>query len=796
MTCFHLDQFYAHTTKDSSPWEPLFTRFSTTDPDDPKSACSGNNGAPCLHCINLEPQHGHLNKVAYLSANFAANMFPEGPDRESARQWGYLTGLWHDLGKYSPEWQEYLKSKADIHQPEASGAPLKKEDHTTAGAKHAVSISALGHMIATAIAGHHAGLLDARHESHACLEKRLQKSFGNEIPNIVAPDEITNNSLPPLSSFLTNLPRGKDSNFALAFFQRMIFSCLVDADFLATESFMSPKLSSSRASHQSDIFSQALKLLQNKITSFGSPPPDDKVANARANVVADCTAAADSPSGIFTLTVPTGGGKTLSSLNFALRHAIKHQKKRIIYVIPFTSIIEQNASVFRDLLATLGEEVIIEHHSNLSPDAEQNQTITSRLAAENWDAPIIVTTAVQFYESLYAAKTTKSRKLHNIANSVVILDEAQCLPTQYLEPCLRVLRELSENYHTTTVLCTATQPAVAKSSDFPIGFPGSNEIIKDPQKLYADLNRVNVTYRGQLSDETISSEIAQATQALCIVNTRKHAHRLFKLLPGNTKENFHLSTLMCPQHRLQVLANARKRLNEKLPVRLISTQLIEAGVDVDFPIVYRSMAGLDSIAQAAGRCNREGKIVIGQAHVFHSEHIKSERYFADTACVGHEFLDLHTDDPLGTEAVQGYFNKYYHQNRNHWDAKHILDDFEFGGSPDLPFIFNYRTAAEKFNLIENKQIPIIIPWDDVSKDLIKNKLCNETISLHRDLLRGLQRYTVQIYDNDYYKNQHQFQSVRDGEFHILICPETHYSDQFGLNLTDEAPNSNTLICSS
>ncbi|MFC7339136.1 CRISPR-associated endonuclease Cas3'' [Haloferula chungangensis] len=791
--------FYAHsrTSPDGTPlppseWESLLTPFGEVDSSDPEKACSGTNADPCPHCESLHPRHGHLNKVAHLVARFAGNMFPKGEIRDSVRQWGYLAGLWHDLGKFSCEWQSYLASKADTHQSEASGSPQKKEDHTTAGAKHAVSISPLGHLIATAMAGHHSGLLDARAEG-ASLENRLRKTFGDEISHVQAPTELTETQLPDLPGFLTNLPNSKSSYFSLSFFQRLLFSCLVDADFLATEAFMNPSQAKDRPVTDNEIFKRALDLLEEKITAFGTPSQTDKVARARATVVSDCTNAASHSPGIFTLTVPTGGGKTLSSLNFALRHALAHDKRRIIYVIPFTSIIEQNATVFRELLSPLVEDIIIEHHSNLSPEIESNQTETSRLAAENWDAPIIVTTAVQFYESLYAAKTSRSRKLHNIANSVVVLDEAQCLPIQYLDPCLRVLRELSTNYHTTTVLCTATQPAVAVSEDFPIGFPDSKEIIQDTGKLFSDLDRVKVTYRGSLDDSTIAGEIATASQALCIVNTRAHARKLFELLPAAPGENHHLSTLMCPQHRLKVLATVRQRLKDKLPVRLISTQLIEAGVDVDFPLVFRSMAGLDSIAQAAGRCNREGKLNQGQVHIFHSEHIASERYFADTAAVGHEFLDLHANDPLGTAAVQGYFNKYYHQQRNQWDTKGILDDFQFGGSPELPFLFNYRTAADKFRLIENNQIPVIIPWNDEAKALCKD-LRNESIPLHRKLLRALQRYTVQIYENEFTKNHDQFESCRDGQFHILTCPETHYSDQFGLNLSDEASNTSVLIC--
>lgn len=774
--------FYAHTAPPSDPWEPLFTPFGSAT-DDPAEACSGQNASPCPHCESLHHQHGHLNKVAHLTAKFSAEMFPEGSARETARQWGFLAGLWHDLGKFSTEFQRYLATASDPHSDEV----LQKIDHTTAGAKHAVATSPLGHFIATAIAGHHAGLLDTRHASHASLEKRLSKTFGKEIPNILAPSEITNHPFPPLPDFL----KQTSPHFSSSFFQRILFACLVDADFLATEAFMNPAQADLRSSLTSSIFPQALELLGKKIASFGTKPLGDKVEQSRSTVHADCRLAAGLSPGIFTLTVPTGGGKTLSSLGFALRHAIAHGKQRIIYVIPFTSIIEQNASVFNELLLPLGDDVVLEHHSNLSPEKE---TTSSRLASENWDSPIIVTTAVQFYESLYANKTSHSRKLHNIANSIVILDEAQCLPVNYLTPCLRVLEELSSQYHTTTVLCTATQPSVAKSPDFPIGFKNSTEIIRDTGALFAALARVKINYRGPLADETIADELAKAPQILCIVNTRKHAQTLFEALPDCLEENYHLSTLMCPQHRLQVLSTVRKRLAEELPTRLICTQLIEAGVDIDFPSVYRSMAGLDSIAQAAGRCNREGKLTVGHVHVFHSEHVASERFFAQTANVGHEILDLHATDPLSTSAVQAYFHKYYHQQKDRWDAKDILGEFKYSPSDKkLPLIFNYRTAAENFKLIENTQVPIIIPWDDQSKNLCDN-LRNDSIPLHRNLLRGLQRYTVPIHENQFRNNHHQFESIRDGQFNVLICPETHYDENFGLNLKDEAPNAKNLIC--
>jgi CRISPR-associated endonuclease/helicase Cas3 len=773
-------KFYAHThpdfpnSKDAEKhWEPLFTPFGGKEAD-----CQREN---CEKCRDRNPTHGHLNKVAFWTAKFAAEMFaPDSPESQSAHAWGYLTGLWHDLGKFSHDFQKYLSTASDTHASEIRG----KIDHTTAGAQLAIlKHKAFGHIIANAIAGHHSGLLDSR-STGASLEKRFLK----EIPTTTdIPPELLAESIPSPPLFLAS----KDNAFPLSFFQRMLFSCLVDADFLATESFMNPAQAALRPEKSKDVFVMALSLLEAKIDDFGVP--ETNVAKARSTVLENCLEKATESPGLFTLTVPTGGGKTLSSLAFAIRHAITHGQRRIIYVIPFTSIIEQNAAVFAELFAQLGPNIVLEHHSNLSPESEDKESTTSRLATENWDTPIVVTTAVQFYESCFANKTSRSRKLHNIANSVLILDEAQTLPVQYLAPCLRTLEQLSKNYRVTTVLCTATQPAIKKSTLLPIGLETPTEIISDTEALFSKLNRVQITYRNSLNDQTIASEVATAPQVLCIVNTRKHARALFQLLPQD-EGNIHLSTLMFPAHRLRKLKDARQRLTADLPVRLISTQLIEAGVDIDFPIVYRSMAGLDSIAQAAGRCNRNGNLPIGHVHVFHSEHLSSERFFRETAQVGHEILDLHANAPLSTAAIQAYFDKYYYQQKSQWDSKSIMADFLCVNDPDLPLLFQYKTAAEKFKLIENNQIPIIIPVDEISKNLVEKQLKNPSIPLHRNLLRSLQRYTVQIYENEFFKNQHQFEAVRDGQFKILICPETHYSEDFGLDLSGEAPNSQPLIC--
>jgi CRISPR-associated endonuclease/helicase Cas3 len=768
-------RFYAHTKSDADgnlrpqdEWEPLFSED-----------CEALRGGKCEKCQSLDPDHGHLNKVAHLASQFAAKMFPPGEDRESARQWGFLAGLWHDLGKFAPEWQTYLKSKADPHSDEVSG----KVDHSTAGAQFSVKTHPLfGHLIAFGITAHHCGLLDTRTNGNSCQEMRLQKK---DLPQIDdTPKFVTQRSIPRFPPFLMRIMQADRNPFSAAFYTRFLFSCLVDADFLATEAFMNPKGNLARNAPLGDALLRIDQLLAERIKAFGVPFKDDIVNQQRAKVVNDCEKAANQKPGLFTLNVPTGGGKTLSSLHFSLKHALKYGQKRIIYVVPFTSIIEQNAEVIREIIAPLQTDSftpLVEHHASLSPEKETEQ---SRLATENWDAPIVITTAVQFFESLFAAKTSRNRKLHNIANAVIILDEAQSLPVNYLTPCLRSLQELADHYNTTAVLCTATQPAVNyNASEFSIGLKNCREIIQDPQSLFDALKRVELSDIEEQTDTQLSQRILGSEQVLCIVNRRQHAQILLQLLPLDA-DRYHLSALMCPEHRSQVLATIRRRLDKRQPVRLISTQLIEAGVDVDFPVVYRSLAGLDSIAQAAGRCNRNGKQPqLGHTYIFRPEDQKAEVYLRETAQVAAQIIDLH-DDLLGREAIHHYFDLYYYRQKSRWDEKDILSNFAFDHRlTECPFRFNFRTAAENFKLIENWQSTVLIPFDEKARKLIQ-QLRNETIPLNRTLLRALQRYTVQITPKLFNQNATAFESLRDGAFHALISPELNYSQEFGLILDD------------
>lgn len=720
-----------------------------------------------------QPLDEHLKNVAEMARSFA--------DAFGAGDWGYLAGLWHDLGKYSEAFQQYLNT---VNNPDSHVSEIQARiDHSSAGAQHAAkSIDILGHLLTYVIAGHHSGLLNGR-DTGACIDARLKKK--------VEPWQHGLKELPPfiepaLPVFLQQA-LGARNAFSVAFFTRMIFSCLVDADFLDTEEAIDPERGAFRPDWPSDILAQMEGALNQHVKEM---PHEETTVNRQRTVVRNaCIEAAEEKPRLFSLTVPTGGGKTLASLAFALRHARLHGLERLIYVIPFTSIIEQNANVFRDVMTRLegyfAEEVVVEHHSNFDPDKE---TTPLRLVTENWDAPLVVTTAVQFYESLFACKTSRCRKLHRMTKSVIILDEAQTLPVDFLEPCLRVLNELTCNYGSSVVLCTATQPAIQWRNDFSIGLKNVWEIIRKPESLYRTLRRVNVMDIGKQADTEIAERMIAEKQALCIVNTRGHAGALFKAI-GEDDAHFHLSALMCPAHRTSVLDEIRRRLKEKLPCRVISTQLIEAGVDVDFPVVFRSVAGIDSIAQAAGRCNRNGTFPDkGHTYVFRSEHHSSERFFAETTNNAEQVLELY-DDALSLDAVEHYFRLYYWDQKTRWDDKKIMHDYNLLNDRAFPFSFAYARTAREFRLIEQLYRPVIIPWGDGFK------LCEQLRSIpvpSRKILRKLQRYTIQIPERTWRECMDKsiiecrLRDGKDNGFAILVSPELHYSEKIGFCLDNDA----------
>ncbi|MEI6051761.1 MAG: CRISPR-associated endonuclease Cas3'' [Opitutaceae bacterium] len=758
------------------------------------------DGSPDPNSDHWQPLAEHLQNVAADAARFGLAF--------NASEWVRLAALWHDLGKYSVEFQSYLRaaggSEAHLEErPEISA----KVDHSTAGSQHAArELKFFGPLLSYLIAGHHAGLPNGRDATTTCLEERLRKI----IPSYSAAPR-------DLLALAANQPRppghALTSGYALGFFLRLSFSALVDADWLDTEAFMSPGKATARARQPQPSLSALRDCLDAHLARFGSPTTP--VQHARADVLAACRTAATQSPGLFSLTVPTGGGKTLSSLAFALDHALCHGFDRIIYVLPFTSIIEQNAAVFREAFAPLGDDLVVEHHSNLDPDAA-HLTAASRLATENWDARLIVTTNVQFFESLHAAKPSACRKLHRLARSVIILDEAQTLPLTLLQPCLRALQELASrdprgnsNYSASVVLCTATQPAVEQRPDFKSGLRDVREIIPDRTQLFSTLRRVRVTDLGRtpLPDADLATRLATHPQVLCIVNTRRHAAELFERLPADGTRR-HLSALMCPAHRSAVLGDPRNpapgtirhALKNDLPCRVVTTQLIEAGVDVDFPVVYRALAGLDSIAQAAGRCNREGRLAtLGDTFVFTPEQPIPKGFLRKSADSAAEILPLHAADPLCPAAIEAFFRLHYWKNEDHTDAKHILECFPSGSAktwqPADLFGFQFKKCAEDFRFIDSNYQAVLVPYGDHGRDLIDELRATYDPAEQRKLARRLQRYVVQIPEP--VTRQHLGRGLSFlHERYLILDDATAYSEDLGLQLiTDRLYEPEQLIVS-
>ena len=691
------------------------------------------NLLPYEHWQTLQ---NHASNVGNLAAAFAQNF---GADEIAC-----YTGQLHDLGKYSLPFQKRLKGEA------------KSVDHATAGAKIAVERwgNAIGKLMAFCIAGHHAGLANGNGEgdNRSTLKDRLALQFGTDIPAL---DNQWQQEI-KLPQNLSDPPLKADAHhpyFSYAFFTRMLYSCLVDADYLDTEAFYSnlenkaverggyPDLNALQHN-----FNQFINTFRRRITQASEQTEAEKrnaaLNRLRSEILDHAVEQAAQPQGLFTLTVPTGGGKTFTSMAFALEHAKQHGMRRVIYVIPFTSIIEQNAAEFRKAFGELGEQAVLEHHSTFDDDKLQDEATKDklRLVSENWDVPIVVTTAVQFFESLFADRSSRCRKLHNIAGSVIILDEAQMLPLNLLLPIMQAIKELAQNYRCSVVMCTATQPAVQAENGFYRGFENVREIAPKPTALFDKLRRTTVQHIGTQTDADLLAKLGEHPQMLVIVNNRSHARSLYdqaKHLEGT----FHLTTLMCAKHRSQKLDEIRGRLKNGEPCRVIATSLIEAGVDVDFPLVMRAEAGLDSVAQAAGRCNREGKRPSENSFVWIftlEEQWKAPPELAAQAAVMRLTADSFSNDLLSTQAVAAYFAELYQLKGGELDNKKILKMHnDTGQSLDFPF----QTIADQFRMIESHMQPLIIPFDGEAENLISSLHHADHIG---GLLRKLQPYTVQI----------------------------------------------------
>lgn len=683
----------------------------------------------------------HADNTAALCSYFASAF--------QSHDHGLLVGQAHDIGKNSTAFQNRLMGG-------------KKVDHATAGA---IECAKLNHIYAAcAVIGHHGGLPDVGNPATdlpgdpTCFG-RLMKGLNGGIERYTITKPLPDApSLPPFENDL----------LAMSFWTRMLYSCLVDADYLDTERFMFNN------AVQRDRYDDLQTLLM-KLEAYIHPwlSPKTELDRSRTGILKVCLDAGAKNKGLYTLTVPTGGGKTVASLAFALRHAVKHQAQRIIYVVPYTSVIEQNAEVFRNIL---GPKNVLEHHSGMLYDSDTDIAPEHRrlaLATENWDAPVVVTTAVQFFESMYANRSSKCRKLHNICNSVLIFDEAQMIPAVHLQPCVAAIAYLVRHFQSTAVLCTATQPALNDLIEKFTPDLAVTEICPNNHELAAQFRRVTFRQMGVSSNELISSELSEHHQVLCIVNSRKAAQELYELLP--TEGSFHLSTLMYPAHRQSILAEIRSRLSSGLPCRVVSTSLIEAGVDVDFPAVYRELSGLDSVLQAAGRCNRNGRkpVVESVVSIFERDTPPPVLFRRNIGAARDALsLGLAIDHP---DTIQKYFRSLRDFMGEGTDKTATIVHLSQGISGCL---LPFKTVAENFHLIDNNTKTVYIP-ESGNKEILQRILDR---SANRADYRMAGRFGVAVYDQHYQAllSAGALIPLPDGESAVLKQSEL-YNESCGLS---------------
>ncbi len=688
----------------------------------------------------------HLEGTAKLSGEFAKKFGKE--------EWGYCCGYLHDIGKYSVEFQHKIRENGN-----------EQIDHSTAGAKVCVEKGGLYPIMSYCIAGHHAGLPNYGSSQDGGFESTLMGRMKKTLKDYSAyQDEI---EIPKVTTVPIAYGETKNPDFSLSVFIRMLYSCLVDADFLDTEAFMK------KGEIKRDT-GESIEILLQKLEKYVSKWLLNKEINTvngrRTEILRNCLEARKREKGLFRLTVPTGGGKTVASLAFALRHAVYNNMDRIIYVISYTSIIEQNAQIFRSIL---GDENVLESHCNVDyGDSEEWNPM--KLAAENWDKPVVVTTNVQFFESLFGNKSSKCRKLHNIANSVIIFDEVQMLPADYLKPCIAMIEELVSSFGVSAVLCTATQPALQPFFQSGIS---AYELCPRMEEQFAFFKRTTFQNLDKISEEDLIEKLSGEYQALCIVNTKKKAQALYKALKGQGV--FHLSTSMYPKHRKRVLEEVRRCLNNGERCLVLSTSLVEAGVDLDFQSVYRQLAGIDSVIQAAGRCNREGKRSPEESNVYVFRFEEQERILGQRKQIeAAKTLVSEGKDISALETIEEYFKFLYHLKSSELDKKNIMAQFK-------GIKCNFPKVAEDFKMIENDTKTVFIPIEEEAQDLLQQLKYQ---GFTKTSMRKAGQYSVTLYDDVIEKMEAagMIEPVAENinDFYELKDKE-RYTEEFGLDLNIE-----------
>ena len=723
----------------------------------------------------------HLHNSARIASKFA--------DEFGNNDWAELAGLLHDLGKYHPDWQKYIRRETGYFDEEAHiEGHGNRPNHSQAGATlvfEKLNNNKVAKIFAYIIGCHHTGLKDwtADLENRFFKDRKLIIDDLEKIKLIDEAKQFLDKPIPASTPVVFKNQSDKNLKEQIHLWIRMLFSCLVDADFLDTESYMQNE-EKVRGNYLS------IEKLKERFDKYMSEKKSDSELNRKRNeILNQCRQKAKLEPGFFSLTVPTGGGKTLSSMAFALEHAIEHNKKRIIVAIPYTSIIEQTAKVYKYGTDTdeeikrlkaegkflFGDDQVLEHHSNLDPEQESSK---NRLAAENWDAPIIVTTNVQLFESLFGNKTSVCRKLHNIANSVIILDEAQMIPHEYFKPIISVLKGLVKYFGVTVVLMSATQPAligkIGSAPNIIDGLENVTEIIDDPDSLAKDFKRVEFIIPKDLNSpkswDQIADELKQYEQVLCIVNTRNDCRELHKLMPDGTIQ---LSGFMCGEERSEIISDIKSKLKNRKPIKVISTQLVEAGVDIDFPVVYRAITGLDSIAQAAGRCNRENKLKDGgKVFVFIPPKFSPQGFLRKSEDAGKAILRNHINEEFTPSLYSEYF-RYLYSNINSF-GKEEFESCLVNSATD--FEFKFGTYAEKFNMIDDrKQMSIIVRYKN--SEILIDQL--RYVGASKDLLRKLQRFIVNVPKNLFHKIR-EANYIENVNGYWVQCDDNLYKPGLGL----------------
>lgn len=684
----------------------------------------------------VQTNEEHSEGVAKLAGLFASSF--------DCGEFGRVMGLLHDKGKEQITFQNYIRKESGFDS-QINYAP--KTPHAYVGSL--IAEKSLGHdlgmTLSWPIMGHHTGLYD--------WSKYDETIRGKSIPEDVSSLQIEPEALyDDLKSFNRRCPQEKDVNHWL----RMLYSCLVDADFLDTEGFMNPEESDRRGcgAKMTD-----LKIMLDKyLTEHFSDVPESEVNKIRAEIQACCLKESKKPSGFYSLTVPTGGGKTISSIVWAVNHALKNGKKRIIIAIPYTSIIVQTAETLRGIF---GEENVLEHHSDMDRDEDNGELPKKQaLASENWDYPIIVTTNVRLFESMFSNKPSKCRRLHNLCDSVLILDEMQTLPVGFMTPIVSALSSYHRIFGVSVLFTTASMPVLNEDFRFTNGAQLERvgevqEIIPREMKLAEKMKRVNLNFDTKASTyDKLAERLESHDRVLCVVNTRKDAKEIFDRLPDEGVK-IHLSRMMCPAHVSEAIRQVKAALAdpEQKVIRVVSTQLIEAGVDIDFPAVYRQETGLDSVLQAAGRCNREGRMQgMGEVHVFSLEG-RNPRGTISQANQARRDLDGGSDW-FSEETMREYFKKLYY-NIGEFDERHI--------APMLltTDCFKFDEAAKAFKLIEDDGLSVIVNYGNAAELVqtykrfgpsysLMKKLGKFTVNVHRYEQEALEGIAEKIGENLYF----------------------------------------------